>query len=62
MRAEERARMVSTWEEWRRALYEERAAIHEYLGGLSREEAEEMAFEKYKPEVRPIPEQRTLDL
>lgn len=62
MTTSQRAKIVSTWEDWRRALYEERAAIHEYLGGLSREDAEQMAFEKYKPEVRPIPEQRSFDL
>ena len=62
MTASQRDEIISAWEEWRRALYEERAAIHEYLGGLSREEAEQMAFEKYKPEVRPIPEQRSFDL
>lgn len=58
----ERANIVKSWEEWRRILYEERAAIMEFCGQLSREEAEKQAFEKYKPERRVIPEQRQLDL
>jgi hypothetical protein len=36
--------------------------MHEYLGNLNRDQAEEMAFEKYKPETRVVPEQRSLDL
>lgn len=49
MNPQEREQAVSRWEEWRRALYEERAAIHEYLAKMPREEAERMAFEAYKP-------------
>ena len=48
----ERAQTVLKWEEWRRALYEERAAIQEHLGKLPREEAERLAFEAYKPQPR----------
>jgi len=48
----ERAQTVSRWEEWRRALYEERAAIQEHLGKLPREEAERLAFEAYKPQPK----------
>lgn len=50
----ERAQAVMRWEEWRRALYEERAAIQEYLGKLPREEAERLAFEAYKPQPMAI--------
>lgn len=49
---EERAQAVLRWEEWRRALYEERAAIQEHLGKLPRQEAERLAFEAYKPQPR----------
>ena len=62
MTSHQRAVIVASWEEWRRALYEERAAIHEHLAGMTREEAERMAFERYKPEQRIVPEQRRLDL
>lgn len=48
----ERAQAVMRWEEWRRALYEERAAIQEHLGKLPREEAERLAFEAYKPQPK----------
>ena len=48
----ERAQAVMRWEEWRRALYEERAAIQEHLGQLPREEAERLAFESYKPQPK----------
>jgi hypothetical protein len=49
MTPSERAYAVLKWEEWRRALYEERAAIQEHLGKLPKEEAERLAFEAYKP-------------
>jgi hypothetical protein len=62
MISQQRAVIVASWEEWRRALYEERAAMHEYLAGMSREDAERMAYDKYKPEQRIVPEQRRLDL
>lgn len=48
----ERAQAVMRWEEWRRALYEERAAIQEHLGKLPKEEAERLAFEAYKPQPK----------
>jgi len=57
----ERRNTVEKWEEWRRVLYEERAAIIEFCGRLPREEAEKQAFEKYKPQMKVIPEQRQLD-
>ena len=62
MTSQQRADIIASWEEWRRALYEERAAIHEHLAGMSRDDAEHMAFERYKPEQRIVPEQRRLDL
>lgn len=49
MNSEERQRVVSGWEEWRRALYEERAAIIQYDGKTSKEQAEQWAFEYYRP-------------
>jgi len=49
---QEREQAISRWEEWRRALYEERAAIHEHLAKMPREEAERMAFEAYKPQAK----------
>lgn len=58
--SEERQRVVSGWEEWRRILYEERAAIIQYDGKTSKEEAELWAFEYYRP--APTPVQRVLDL
>ena len=62
MTSQQRAVIVASWEEWRRALYEERAAIHEHLAGLPREEAEAISFDRYKPEKKIVPEQRSLDL
>ena len=61
MTSQQRAVIVASWEEWRRALYEERAAMHEYLAGLPREKAEAMSYDRYKPETKVIPEQRRLD-
>lgn len=58
--SEERQRIVSGWEEWRRILYEERAAIIQYDGKTSKEQAELWAFEYYRP--APTPVQRTFDL
>lgn len=58
--SEERQRIVSGWEEWRRILYEERAAIIQFDGKTSKEQAELWAFDYYQP--APTPVQRKLDL
>lgn len=58
--SEERQRIVSGWEEWRRILYEERAAIIQYDGKTSKEQAELWAFEYYRP-ARPAV-QKAFDL
>lgn len=62
MTSQQRALIVASWEEWRRALYEERAAMHEYLAGLAREKAEAMSFDRYRPEAKRIGEQRCFEL
>lgn len=62
MTSEQRRAIVATWEEWRRALYEERAAFHEFLAHMTKAEAEAMAFDRYKPEQKRNAEQRWLDL
>jgi hypothetical protein len=62
MTPEQRKTIVATWEDWRRALYEERAAIHQFCSNVSVDEAERMAFDRYKPEQKKNAEQRWLDL
>lgn len=37
-------RAVNRWPDWHRHEYEERAAIKEYMGGMSRAQAEFEAF------------------
>ena len=43
---------VLRWEDWRRALYVERAAIMQFHGNLPKNEAERLAFEAYKPQAK----------
>lgn len=43
---------VETWPEHLREKFEERAGILEYHAGETREDAERMAFEMYRGEVK----------
>lgn len=60
MTAEDRLKEVEKWEPWRKALWEERAAIIQFDGKVSREEAELWAFEYYRPRARAV--QRSFEL
>jgi hypothetical protein len=51
MTEDERQAQVSSWEEWRRILYLERVAYLLWVGKFRREEAEAVAFERYRPGV-----------
>jgi len=49
MTEEQRQEEIKSWEDWRRCLYLERVAYLLWVGKFRREEAEAVAFERYRP-------------